>query len=181
MGVCVFVIITLPSTATYVCVYIYVAILTPLNVKEKCFCASNQAWAYLWACVCVCVIIKQISSSQLLVCVCVCMKCSWECYKRSAPRCVSVCAHVRSRVGMGVCMCAYVCVCNHHSPVDSFLCVYVSICMLTPLNDCDYIRQYFTDNYEVLCIINGIVFPHNYIMQPSQQPTERKKMPSAFT
>ena len=38
----------------------------------------------------------------------------------------------------------YVCVrvCHHQSPVDSFLCVYVSICMLTPLNDCNYIRQY---------------------------------------
>ena len=105
------------------------------------------------------------------LCVCV-MKCSWECYKRSAPRCVSVCAHVRSRVGMGVCMgvcmCAYVCVCHHHSPVDSFLWVYESICMLTPLNDCDYIRQYFTVNYEVLYIKNVIVFPYNYTMQPSQ-------------
>ena len=51
---------------------------------------------------------------------------------------------------MGVCMC--VCVCHHHSPVDSFLCVYVCICMLTPLNDCNYIRQYFTVNYKVLDI-----------------------------
>ena len=95
----------------------------------------------------------------MCVCVCVCvMKCSWECYKRSASRYVSVCAHVRSRVGMGVCMCAYVCVCHHHSPVDSFLCMYVCICMyVTPLKDCDYIRQYFTANYEVLCIKNGIV------------------------
>ena len=76
-----------------------------------------------------------------------------------------VCAHARSRVGMGVCMC--VCL-SSSSPVDSFLCVYVSICMLTPLNDCDYIRQYFTANYEVLCIKNGIVFPYIYIMQPSQ-------------
>ena len=77
--------------------------------------------------------------------------------------CECVCAHVRSRVGMGVCVCVCVCVsvcvcvCHHHSPVDSFLCVYVSICMLTPLNDCDYIRQYFTVNYEVLYIKNGIV------------------------
>ena len=63
-------------------------------------------------------------------------------------------------------MCAYACVCHHHSPVDSFLWVYESICMLAPLNDCDYIRQYFTVNYKVLCIKNGIVFPHIYIMQP---------------
>ena len=78
--------------------------------------------------------------------------------------CECVCAHIRSRVGMGVC----VCVCHDHSPVDSFLCVYVSICMLTPLNDYDYNKQYITVNYEVLCIINGIVFPYIYIMQPSQ-------------
>ena len=80
--------------------------------------------------------------------------------------CECVCAHVRSRIGMGVCMCMYVC--HHHSPVDSFLCVYVSICMLTPLNACDYIRQCFTVNYKVLCIKNGIVFSYIYIMQPSQ-------------
>ena len=55
-----------------------------------------------------------------------------------------------------------VCVCHDHSPVGSFLCVYVSICMLTPLNDCDYIRQYFIVNCEVLCIINGIVFLYIY-------------------
>ena len=64
--------------------------------------------------------------------------------------CVCVCVHLRSRVCIGVCMC--VCVCHHHSHVDSFLCVNVRICMLTPLNDCDYIRQYFTVNYKVLCI-----------------------------
>ena len=104
------------------------------------------------------------------------MKCSWECYKRSAPRCVSVCAHVRSRVGMGVCMGGVcVCVCHHHSPVDSFFCVYESICMLTPLNDCDYIRQYFTVNYRVFCIKNGIVFPYNFLSSP------RKKKSNAFT
>ena len=67
---------------------------------------------------------------------------------------------------MGVCVCVRVC--HHHYPVDSFLCMYVCICMLTPLNDCDYIRLYFTVNYEVLCIKNGIVFPYNYNMQPSQ-------------
>ena len=76
--------------------------------------------------------------------------------------CECVCAHVRSRVGISVC------VCHHHSTVDSFLWVYESICMLTPLNDCDYIRPYFTANYEVLCIKNGIVFLYIYIMQPSQ-------------
>ena len=52
-----------------------------------------------------------------------------------------------------------VCVCHHHSPVNSLLCVYVCICMPTPLDDCDYIRQYFTVNYEVLRIKNSIVFP----------------------
>ena len=61
-----------------------------------------------------------------------------------------------------------VCVCHHRSPVDSFLCVYVCICMLTPLNDCDYIRQYSIVNYEVLCIKNGIVLQYNYTLQPSQ-------------
>ena len=30
-----------------------------------------------------------------------------------------------------------------HSPVDSYLCVYVHKCMLTPLNKCNYIRQLF--------------------------------------
>ena len=77
--------------------------------------------------------------------------------------CVRLCMHsyVRSRVGIGACMC--VCVGHHHSPVNSYLCAYVCICMLTPLNDCDYIRQYFTVNYEVLCIKNGIVFPYIYI------------------
>ena len=83
---------------------------------------------------------------------------------KEAPRNVRVCTHVRSRVGMGVCMC----VCYHHSPVENFLRVYVRTCMLTPLNNCDYIRQYFTGNYEAVCIKNGIVFPYDYTMQPSQ-------------
>ena len=42
------------------------------------------------------------------------------------------------------------CVSYHHSSIDSFLCMYV--CVLTQLNDCDYIKQYFTVNYEVFCI-----------------------------
>ena len=35
-----------------------------------------------------------------------------------------------------MCVCVYVR--HHHSPVNSYLCAYVCICMLTPLNDCDY-------------------------------------------
>ena len=95
-------------------------------------CFAAQPNVGMSVCMCVSSLNKSPVYSNLCVCV---MKCSWECYKRSAPRCVSVCAYVRSRVGMGVCMC----VCHHHSPVDSFLCVYASICMLTPLYDCDYI------------------------------------------
>ena len=39
-----------------------------------------------------------------------------------------------------------------------------------------YFNSYFTVNYEVLCIKNSIVFPYNYTMQPSQQPTQKKSL-----
>ena len=59
-----------------------------------------------------------------------------EVQTRGAPRAVCVFVHVRPRVVTGVFMCvsaiyrlSYLCVC--------VLC----ICMLTPLNDCDYIMQ----------------------------------------
>ena len=128
--------------------------------REICVLQRNQTWVW------VCVLIKQISSTQLLVCVCVCVywKRSWKCYKRSAPRCVRLyTCKIKGRHG-----CVYMCVCHHHSLINSFLCVYVCICTLTPLNDCDYIRKYLTIKYEVLCIKTGIVFPYNYTMQPSQ-------------
>ena len=123
-----------------------------------------------YECVYVCVIIKQISWTHLLVCVCVCNRSAIK----EAPRdvCVCVCTHVRSRVGMGVCLSS--------SLSRRQLLVSVCICMITPLNDYDYIRQYFTVNYEVLCIKNGTVFPYNYTMQPSQKLTQRKKKSSAL-
>ena len=101
-----------------------------------------------YRCVYVYVTIKQISRTQLLVCVCN-GSAPGSAIKKRLEMCECVCAHVRSRASIGMRM--YVCVSHHHSPVDSFLCVYVCIYMLTPLNDCDYIRQYFTANYEVLC------------------------------
>ena len=36
--------------------------------------------------------------------------------------------------------------------------------------------SYFTVNYEVLCIKKSIVFPYNYTLQPSQQPTQRESL-----
>ena len=36
--------------------------------------------------------------------------------------------------------------------------------------------SYFAVNYEEFCIKNSIVFPYNYTMQPSQQPTQRKSL-----
>ena len=56
---------------------------------------------------------------------------------KEVPQDVCVCLYTRKTKGI------HVCVCHHHSPVDSFLCVYVCICMLTPLIDCDYMRQLF--------------------------------------
>ena len=51
----------------------------------------------------------------------------------------------------------------------SSVCMYVCICMLTPLNDCDYIRQYFTVNYEILYTKNDIFHtttPCNLLSSP---------------
>ena len=110
-------------------------------------CCATQSNVGMGMCMCVSSLNKSPVHSYFCVCVCV-MKRSWECYKRSTPRCACLCASkIKGRHGC-------VCVCHHHSPVVSLLCVcvYVSICMLTPLNDCDYIRQYFTVNYKVLCI-----------------------------
>ena len=92
-----------------------------------------------------------------------------------------VCLYTRKIKGRYGCVYVCVCVCHYHSPVNSFLYVYVCTCMLTSLNDCDYIRQYLTVNCEVLCIKNDVVFPYNYTMQPFQQPHAKKKMSSAFT
>ena len=127
--------------------------------------ATKRGYGY------VCVIIKKISSTQLLVCVCVCVcVCvSWSAPGsaiKEAPRDVWVCLCARKIKGRHGCV--YVCVYVIITLPSIASCVYVSICMLTPVNDCDYIRQYFTINYKVLCIKNGIVFPHIYIMQPSQ-------------
>ena len=105
-------------------------------------CCATQSNVGMGVCMCVSSSNKSPVHSYLCVCHEALLGVLW---KKRPEMCKRVCAHVRSRVGMGVCM--RVCVCHHHSPVDSFLCVYVSICMLTPLNDCDYIRQYFT----VLC------------------------------
>ena len=73
-------------------------------------------------------------------------------------------------------MCVWVCVCVRMCggviitlpSIASCVCMYVCISMPTPLNDGDNIRQYFTVNCEVFCIKNDIVFPYNYIIQPSQ-------------
>ena len=116
--------------------------------------------------VCMCVIINQISSRQLLVCVL--LKHSQKGCKCAHHMCVCSCTH---KIKGGH---EFVSVRHHHSPSTATcerICVY--ICMLTPLNDCDYIRQFFTINYEVLCIKNNIVFPYNCTMQPSQQPTQK--------
>ena len=85
----------------------------------------------------VCVIINQISNRQLLVCVCN-GSAPGSAKKRCAQRCMCVCTR-ESKGGYG---CVYVRVCQFHSPIDRYLCVYV-LCMLTPLKDCDYIRQLF--------------------------------------
>ena len=82
-------------------------------------------------------------------------------------RCVFERAQVRSRVGMSVCTC----VCHHHSPVDSYLCVYVYVAILQLHKAVILllIMKYFV-------LKNSIVFPYNYTMQPSQQPTQRKSL-----
>ena len=104
-----------------------------------CVSSLNKSPVLSYMCVYVC--------ARVCVCRCVCNGSALGSAIKKHPEmclCVCVCTQVRSRVGMGVCMC--VCVCHHHSPVENFLRVYVLICMLTPLNDCDYIRQYFTVN-----------------------------------
>ena len=119
----------------------------PAIVKEErtakcmCICANNQAW--IWMCVCVSVIITQISSRQLLV---------WIC-NESAPGSAQ-----EKRAQRYVCLCTWdlawvwVCVCVGLSSslfsrqLFVCACMYVCICMLTPLNDCDYIRHLFYCN-----------------------------------
>ena len=69
------------------------------------------------------------------LCVCVC--------NGSTPgravnaRTIRVCSCTRKVKG------ACTCVCHRHSPVDSYLRVSVYVAILTPVNDCDYIRQLF--------------------------------------
>ena len=70
---------------------------------------------------------------------CVCMQ--WKrpgTAKERAPRDICVILNANSSERMGVCVC--VCVCYLHSPVDSYLCLYACMYMLTPLNDCNCIR-----------------------------------------
>ena len=54
---------------------------------------------------------------------------------RCTPRGMCVCT--RDQGWVWVC----VCICHVPSPVDSYLCLCVFMYMLTPLNDCDYVRQ----------------------------------------
>ena len=74
-------------------------------------------------CVCVSVIINQISSRPLLILYVI--EVLLEVLKRGAPRDVGVFVHARLSVGIGVCMCVRL---NLHSPVDSYLCMYVYVC-----------------------------------------------------
>ena len=85
----------------------------PVSVKEKCVFVPASKREHGYRCVHV---INQISDRQLLV---------WGCNgsalgsAKSEPRDVRIFVHVRSRVGLGVC------ICHLNSPVDSYLCVYV--------------------------------------------------------
>ena len=83
--------------------------IAPVNVKEKHVFVQAIKRGHGYRCVYVFVIINQISSKQLLVCVCVCNGSAPGYPIRDAPQMCGVC----------------VCVRHHHSPVDSYLCVYV--------------------------------------------------------
>ena len=98
---------------------------------ELCVCESNQAWA--WVCAYASVIISQIASGQLVVYVCV-MEMLLKVLLEARPE-MCVCVYIRSRVGMNLCMCLII------TLPSTVTCVYVCICMLTPLDNCDYIRQ----------------------------------------
>ena len=114
----------------------------PVTVKKYVFvqaikCGHGYRCVYAW------VIIHQISNRQLLVCMC--NGSTPESAVRDAPQiCVWVCAHIRSRVGMGVCVCL-------SSTLYRRQLLACAVCM-----------------YEVLCIKNSIVFPYYYTRQPSQ-------------
>ena len=66
-----------------------------------------------------------------------------EVLKRGTPRDVAKCVYA-CEIKPGY-RWKWVCVgvCHRHSPEDRYFCVYVCICMLTPLNYCNYIRQFF--------------------------------------
>ena len=82
-----------------------------------------------------CVIINQIASRRLLDCVC--NRNAPGSAIRDAPR--DVCLCTRKIKGGPGCMC--VCVCQHHSPVDSYLCVCMNVNIAEQLRRC-----YFTVN-----------------------------------
>ena len=110
---------------------------------------KQSTWAWVW----VCVIINQLSSRQLLVCLC---NGSAPGSPDARPRCVCAFVHsyVRSRVGMGVCMCvsgiitlpSYVksrvsmgvciCVCPASSLYRRQLLVCVCMCMCANIAEC---------------------------------------------
>ena len=74
------------------------------------------------------------------MCVCVCMCMLSSLHSASQNACCNLC--MRTSVGMIMCVVhaikreyMYVSVISLHSPIDSYLCVYESVCMLTQLKD----------------------------------------------
>ena len=78
------------------------------------------------------------------------------------------CLCTQSRVDMGVCACA-----RHRHSSRQLLRGYLCICMLTPLNDCNYISP-LTVNNEVLGIKKGMSSHTTFSISSQSIPHTKK-------